>query len=192
MSTRRWFDPKFLEAKSEEIKFYAKDKYSFTLNGKVIINEENIQEYVNPSSIVYGKANYTSAKTLSLDSSSPTDLTFLSFTPNLSASGITQPNPSLIRLTKKGLYHLRYQIRVIQASTVGALFVVDELIREAQTQSHVKLIDNQQGVMVFDFFWQSDVDQTHDIGIALYGERNDSVSTVNVASYVVELYYLLK
>ncbi len=45
MASRRWFDPKFLEAKSEEIRFYAKDLNSFTLNGEVIVHSGNVSDY---------------------------------------------------------------------------------------------------------------------------------------------------
>ncbi len=48
MATRRWFDPKFLEMRSEDLRFFAKDINSATLNGEIILNSGNYTDYVVP------------------------------------------------------------------------------------------------------------------------------------------------
>ncbi len=45
MSSRRWFDPKFLEAKSEEIRFFTRDANSFTVNGEIVVHGGNVSDF---------------------------------------------------------------------------------------------------------------------------------------------------
>ncbi len=193
MASRRWFDPKFLEAKSEEIRLYTKDENSLTLNGGIVLNSDNIENYVPKFTGSY--ATGTGTVQISQTPSTPTVLSFLDFNQDLSSVGIGKVNSSTFYIRKKGLYWFRVQARVNAPSTVTFDIIFGTTSIQQETACNVlEIAPNQDGFLCGSFFFEKEsttnAPDYDPIEIRAYGTQNVGGLAPTFVSYFLTLQYI--
>ena len=192
MASRRWFDPKFLEAKSEEIRLYTKDENSLTLNGGIVLNSDNVENYV--AKFIGSYATGTGSVQISQIPTTPTVLSFGNFNEDLISLGIGKINATNFRISRKGLYWVRIESEVNAPSTVTFEILRGTTSIQQQTVCNVIETNTKNGSLCASFFFEKKYTNNPPdyevLQIHAYGAQNVGGLAPTFVSYFLTIQYI--